>query len=71
MAVPLLSEDDYPQIRGALCDYDIWVTPYNQSEKWAGGMYVDRGQGDETLSILTQRFVSTFFFFFCSMKNYF
>lgn len=55
MAVPLLSEDDYPQIRGALCDYDIWVTPYNQSEKWAGGMYVDRGQGDETLSILTQR----------------
>lgn len=57
-AHPLLSEDDFPQIRGALCDYNIWVTPYNRSEKWAGGMFVDRGRGDQTLKILTERYVN-------------
>ncbi|XP_022138388.1 primary amine oxidase-like [Momordica charantia] len=54
-APPLLSDDDFPQIRGALSDYNIWVTPYNRSEKWAGGMYVDRSRGDQTLKILTER----------------
>ncbi|KAG7026239.1 hypothetical protein SDJN02_12738, partial [Cucurbita argyrosperma subsp. argyrosperma] len=55
MPRPLLLEDDYPQRRGALCDHNVWITPYNRSEKWAGGMYVDRGRGDETLNIITQR----------------
>ncbi|KAL0313616.1 UNVERIFIED_CONTAM: Primary amine oxidase [Sesamum radiatum] len=55
LAGPLLVEHDPEQIRGAFSNYDLWVTPYNKSEKWAAGPYIDRARGDDTIAKWTLR----------------
>ncbi|KAG2664314.1 hypothetical protein I3760_16G076900 [Carya illinoinensis] len=54
-AASLLGLEDPPQIRAAFTNNQIWVTPYNQSEQWAGGMFVYESHGEDTVATWSDR----------------
>ncbi|XP_031267007.1 primary amine oxidase-like [Pistacia vera] len=54
-AASLLDLEDPPQKRGAFTNNQIWVTPYNRSEEWAGGLFVYQSQGEDTLAVWSDR----------------
>lgn len=51
----LLDPEDPPQKRGAFTNNQIWVTPYNKSEEWAGGLFVYQSKGEDTLATWSER----------------
>ncbi|CAM8894116.1 unnamed protein product [Rhodiola kirilowii] len=54
-AASLLDLDDPPQKRAAFTNNQIWVTPYNRSEEWAGGLFVYQNEGEDNLSVWSDR----------------
>ncbi|XP_015886446.3 amine oxidase [copper-containing] gamma 2 [Ziziphus jujuba] len=54
-AASLLDHEDPPQKRGAFTNNQIWVTPYNKTEQWAGGLFVYQSHGQETLATWSER----------------
>ncbi|XAR70412.1 Primary-amine oxidase [Bertholletia excelsa] len=54
-AASLLDLDDPPQKRAAFTNNQIWVTPYNRTEQWAGGLLVYQSKGEDTLAVWSQR----------------
>lgn len=54
-AASLLDPEDPPQKRGAFTNNQIWVTPYNRGEEWAGGLFVYQSQGEDTLAVWSNR----------------
>ncbi|CAN0841917.1 Amine oxidase [copper-containing] gamma 1 [Linum grandiflorum] len=54
-AASLLDHSDPPQVRGAFTNNQIWVTPYNRSEEWAGGLFDYQNQGEDNLQVWSDR----------------
>ncbi|BAT93352.1 hypothetical protein LR48_Vigan05g006200 [Vigna angularis] len=54
-AASLLDPEDPPQKRAAFTNNQIWVTPYNKTEQWAGGLFVYQSKGDDTLQVWSDR----------------
>ncbi|KAH7514100.1 hypothetical protein FEM48_Zijuj11G0052900 [Ziziphus jujuba var. spinosa] len=54
-AASLLDLYDPPQLRSAFTNNQIWVTPYNRTEQYAGGLFVCQSKGDDTLAVWSKR----------------
>ncbi len=51
----MLDPDDWPAKRAAFLRHDMWVTPYEPGERYAGGQYMLGSRGDDGLGVWTAR----------------
>ncbi|XP_075505771.1 amine oxidase [copper-containing] gamma 2-like [Primulina tabacum] len=54
-AASLLDPEDTPQKRSSFTNNQIWVTRYNKSEQWSGGLFAYQSHGDDTLQVWSDR----------------
>jgi primary-amine oxidase len=47
----LLDPDDWPARRAGFLRHDVWVTPYQPDERYAGGQYMLGSRGDDGLAV--------------------
>ncbi|MGH9384666.1 MAG: tyramine oxidase [Vicinamibacterales bacterium] len=47
----LLDQEDWPARRARFLQHDVWVTPYEPSERYAGGQYIFGSRGDDGLAV--------------------
>lgn len=53
-AMSLMVPEDYPQKRAGFTDYQVWVTPYRDNERYAAGDYPTQSQGGDGLPAWTK-----------------
>jgi primary-amine oxidase len=53
-AMSLLVPDDFPQKRAGFTDYQVWVTPYRENERYAAGDYPMQSKGGDGLPAWTK-----------------
>ncbi len=53
-AMSLMATEDYPQKRAGFTDYQVWVTPYRDNERYAAGDYPFGSKGGEGLPAWTK-----------------
>jgi primary-amine oxidase len=51
----LLDADDWPARRARFLEHDVWATPYEPEERYAGGRYVLMSHGDDGLAAWAAR----------------
>jgi primary-amine oxidase len=52
-AMPLLLPEDWPQRRAGFTEYQLWVTPYRENERYAAGDYPTQSKGGDGLPTWT------------------
>jgi len=51
----MLDADDWPARRAGFLRHDLWVTPYQPDERYAGGQYMLGSHGDDGLAVWAAR----------------